>query len=119
MRWPLAFAAVLLFFALVYYLAPNVEQRNWKWVTPGSLLGSVLWLALSGPVRPLHELLGLVRQDLRLAGRRDRAPALALLLGVAVLFGAELNAELDRQADIRAAGGPRAGLVTPARRTSS
>ena len=34
----------------------------------------------------------------------------------AVLFGAELNAELDRQADIRAAGGPNAGLVKPARR---
>jgi hypothetical protein len=34
-----------------------------------------------------------------------------------VLFGAELNAELDRQADIRAAGGDRAGLVKPARRT--
>ena len=35
----------------------------------------------------------------------------------ALLFGAELNSELDRQADIRAAGGPHAGLVTPARRT--
>jgi membrane protein len=35
----------------------------------------------------------------------------------AILFGAELNSELDRQADIHAAGGPNAGLVTPARRT--
>jgi len=34
----------------------------------------------------------------------------------ALLFGAELNAELDGQADIHAAGGPNAGLVTPARR---
>jgi membrane protein len=34
----------------------------------------------------------------------------------ALLFGAELNSELDRQADIRAAGGPHAGLVRPARR---
>ena len=34
----------------------------------------------------------------------------------ALLFGAELNAELDRQADIRAAGGERAGLVKLARR---
>jgi uncharacterized BrkB/YihY/UPF0761 family membrane protein len=35
----------------------------------------------------------------------------------ALLFGAELNAELDRQADIHAAGGTTAGLVKPARRS--
>jgi membrane protein len=34
----------------------------------------------------------------------------------ALLFGAELNAELDRQADIHAAGGPKAGLIKPTRR---
>jgi membrane protein len=34
----------------------------------------------------------------------------------ALLFGAELNSELDRQADIHAAGGPRAGLTEVARR---
>ena len=49
------------------------------------------------------------------------AGAIILLLWLnysafALLFGAELNAELDRQADIHAAGGPNAGLTTPARR---
>ncbi|HEY8192848.1 MAG TPA: YihY/virulence factor BrkB family protein, partial [Gaiellaceae bacterium] len=34
LRWPIALAVLLFFFALVYYAAPNVEQRNWKWVTP-------------------------------------------------------------------------------------
>ena len=47
-RWPIAFVAVLLFFALVYYLAPNHQQRSWRWVTPGSLVGAVMWLVLSG-----------------------------------------------------------------------
>ena len=35
----------------------------------------------------------------------------------ALLFGAELNSELDRQAEIRASGGDRAGLIKPSRRT--
>ena len=48
LRWPIAFVAVLLFFSLIYYLAPDVTHRNWKWVTPGSLVGGILWLALSG-----------------------------------------------------------------------
>ena len=33
---------------LVYYLAPNFEHRSWKWISPGSFLGSLMWLALSG-----------------------------------------------------------------------
>ena len=118
-RWPIAFCAVLLFFALVYYLAPNTSQRNWRWVTPGSLLGAVMWLALSG----------LFAFYTSFSGSYDKtygsiAGAIVLLLWLnysawAILFGAELNAELDRQADIHAAGGPHAGLVRPARRGSA
>jgi membrane protein len=116
-RWPIAFLAILLFFALVYYLAPNEDVRSWRWVSPGSLVGGILWLVLSalfalytGFSESYNETYG------TLAG------GIILLLWLnysafALLFGAELNAELDRQADIRAAGGPGAGLVKPARRT--
>lgn len=118
LRWPIAFAAILLFFAFVFYLAPNRDQRNWKWVTPGSLIGAVLWLALSG----------LFALYVTFAGNYTKtygtiASGVILLLWLnysafALLFGAELNAELDRQADIRAAGGPKAGLIRPAHRRS-
>src|SRR5205807_9026185 len=40
-RWPIAFIAVLLLFAFVYYFAPNVDHRRWQWVTPGSFVGAV------------------------------------------------------------------------------
>ena len=117
-RWPLAFCAILLFFALVYYLGPNKQQRSWRWVTPGSLVGGALWLVLSG-------LFGLY---VTFAGNYTKtygtlASGIILLLWLnysafSLLFGAELNSELDRQADIRAAGGENAGLITPARRGS-
>ena len=118
-RWPLAFVAVLLLFALIYYLAPNEEQRNWRWVTPGSLVGSLMWLGLSGLFALYTSLSGSYSRTYgSLAG------GIVLLLWLnysawAVLFGAELNSELDRQADIRAAGGPNAGLVKPARRVQT
>jgi len=115
-RWPLAFCGVLLFFALVYYLGPNVDPRNWKWVTPGSVVGAILWLALSG----------LFSLYTSFSSSYDKtygslAGGIILLLwlnysAMALLFGAELNAELDRQADIHASGGPRAGLIGFARR---
>jgi membrane protein len=115
-RWPVAFCAILLFFGLVYYLAPNKKQRSWRWITPGSLLGGLLWLLLSG----------LFALYVTYAGNYTKtygtiASGVILLLWLnysafALLFGAELNAELDRQADIRAAGGEHAGLVKVARR---
>ena len=116
-RWPLAFVVILLLLALIYYLAPNQDQRSWKWVTPGSLVGALMWLALSG-------LFALYTSFSSSYSRTygSLAGGIILLLWLnysawAVLFGAELNSELDRQADVRAAGGPDAGLVKPARRT--
>ncbi|MFL5970412.1 MAG: YihY/virulence factor BrkB family protein [Gaiellaceae bacterium] len=116
LRWPVTFCAILAFFALVYYLAPNKRQRSWKWVTPGSVLGGLLWLALSG----------LFALYVTFAGNYTKtygaiATGVILLLWLnysafALLYGAELNSELDRQADIRAAGGENTGLVKPARR---
>ncbi|MGH2995909.1 MAG: YihY/virulence factor BrkB family protein [Gaiellaceae bacterium] len=117
LRWPIAFAAILLFFALVYYLAPDDDLRGWKWVSPGSLVGSILWLALSG----------LFALYTSFSDSYDKtygslAGGIVLLLwlnysALALLFGAELNSELDRQADIHAAGGSKAGLVRHARRS--
>jgi len=115
-RWPVALCAILLFFGLVYYLGPNKEQRSWKWITPGSFVGGLLWLLLSG----------LFALYVIFAGNYTKtygtiASGVILLLWLnysafALLFGAELNAELDRQADMRAAGRERAGLVKLAKR---
>ena len=81
---------------------PNRSPRNWKWLTPGSILGAVLWLALSG----------LFALYTSFSSSYDRtygslAGAIILLLwlnysAVALLMGAELNAELDRRASGRA-----------------
>jgi membrane protein len=116
LRWPIAFVAILLFFGLVYYLAPNVDIRNWKWLTPGSLVGSLMWLALSGLFALYTSL-----SDSYSKTYGALASGIVLLLWLnysafALLFGAELNSELDRQAEIRAAGGKNAGLIKPSRR---
>jgi membrane protein len=97
LRWPIAFTAILLFFALVYYLGPNEEQRSWKWITPGSAVGALLWLLLSG----------LFALYVTYAGNYTKtygaiASGIILLLwlyysAVALLYGAELNSELARR----------------------
>jgi membrane protein len=116
LRWPIAFAAVLLLFAFVYYYAPNTDVRHWKWITPGSVVAALLWLALSA----------LFTLYVTFAGHYSKtygslAAGVILLLWLnytawALLFGAELNSELDRRATLEAAGGDHAGLVKPSRR---
>jgi membrane protein len=96
LRWPVAFCGILLFVELVYYLGPNKKQRNWKWVSPGSLIGSALWLALSG----------LFALYVTYAGNYTKtygtlASGVILLLWLnysayGLLYGAELNSELER-----------------------
>jgi membrane protein len=118
LRWPIAFAVLLFFFSLVYNAAPNVHHRSWKWTTPGSLVGSIAWLLLSG----------LFALYTSFAGAYDKtygslAGGIILLLWLyysafALLFGAELNSELDRQAAIHAAEGEKTGLVKTARRST-
>ena len=116
LRWPIAFLAILTFFALTYYVAPNVDVRSWKWLTPGALIGSLGWLALSGLFALYTSL-----SDSYSRTYGALASGIVLLLWLnysafALLFGAELNSELDEQAEIRAAGGENAGLVRPSRR---
>jgi membrane protein len=118
LRWPIAFVAILMFFSLVYYLAPNLDVRSWKWLTPGALVGSVMWLVLSGLFALYTSL-----SDSYSRTYGALASGIVLLLWLnysafALLFGAELNSELDRQAEIRAAGGEKAGLVKPSRRAT-
>ena len=46
LRWPFAFALVTLGLGLIYYFGPDAEQ-DWEWVTPGAVIGTVLWLVAS------------------------------------------------------------------------
>ncbi len=118
LRWPIAFVAILMFFSLVYYLAPNLDVRSWEWLTPGALVGSVMWLVLSGLFALYTSF-----SDSYSKTYGTLASGIVLLLWLnysafALLFGAELNSELDREAEIRAAGGDKAGLVKPSRRAT-
>ncbi len=96
-RWPLAFVAVLLFFSLVYTLSPNTDARKWRFISAGSLVGGLTWLALSGLFALYTSF-----SDSYSKTYGALASGIVLLLWLnysafALLFGPELNAELDRR----------------------
>ncbi|MCY0930072.1 YihY/virulence factor BrkB family protein [Streptomyces sp. H27-H1] len=46
-KWPVLVFLVTTMIALLYWAAPNTKGRGWKWVTPGSVLALVIWMAAS------------------------------------------------------------------------
>jgi membrane protein len=94
-QWPLAFLFVVCAIDLVYYLAPNADTE-WVWITPGSVLATVLWLLTS---LGFKWYLQYVSNIAVVQGAIGSVIVLLLWLylsGFAMLIGAELNAEIDR-----------------------
>jgi membrane protein len=46
-QWPGAVLFMLFSYALIYSFGPDVHTKRWQWITPGSAVGVVLWLAVS------------------------------------------------------------------------
>jgi membrane protein len=100
LRWPGALLAAMLAFAYIYYVTPDVEQRSFRWVTPGAIVGVLAWLLASIALRTYLESIADVGA---LYGAFTAAIVLVgwlWLTNVALLFGAELNAEIEREKEI-------------------
>jgi membrane protein len=99
-RWPGALLAAMLAFAYIYYVTPDVEQRSFRWVTPGAIVGVLAWLLASIALRTYLESIADVGA---LYGTFTAAIVLVgwlWLTNVALLFGAELNAEIEREKEV-------------------
>jgi membrane protein len=96
-RWPGAIAVTTLIFALIYYVTPDVKHRSFKWITPGAVVGVLLWLLASVGFSLYLSNFGSLNA---LYGAFTGAIALVFwlwLTNVALLFGAELNAAIQRE----------------------
>jgi membrane protein len=100
-QWPVLILGLLAAFATVLYLGPNVEQRRWQFVTPGSLFAVVVWLLVSG----LFAVYTATFASYNKAWGSLAAVIVMLtwlwLTGCALLFGAEINAEAERSRELR------------------
>lgn len=94
-QWPVAFALVVFAIDLVYHFAPNADTE-WVWVSPGSLLATALWLLASIGFRLYLQYMGTIGAVYGTIGSVVVLLLWFYLSGLAILIGAELNAEIDR-----------------------
>ena len=94
LQWPIVFALVATAIATVYYYAPDVEQ-DWVWITPGSVLATALWLAVSLALKIYYQLVPGANAAYGALGGIMVLMLWFYCSGLALLFGAELNAEIE------------------------
>jgi len=95
-KWPVIVLVVVTMLAVLYYAAPNVRHHGFRWITPGGLLAVVLWIVASVAFTFYVANFGSYN-----ATYGSLAGVVVFLVwlwisNLAVLLGAELNAELER-----------------------
>lgn len=103
LQWPLALAFMLLAFALIYYFAPDVRDQDWKWITPGSVIGITLWLLASFGLKGYLHFFNSYSATYGSLGAVIILMLWLYLTGLAVLIGGEVNAEIENVAAERGA----------------
>jgi membrane protein len=94
LQWPLVFALVSTGIGLIYYFGPDAEQ-DWAWITPGAVAATMLWLLVSLLFKVY------VANFTDYEGSYGAVGGVIVLMlwfyvsGIAILTGAELNAEID------------------------
>jgi membrane protein len=117
LRWPVILALVVVAVAVLYYAAPNVQQPKFRWISVGAALAIVVWLLAS---------LGFGVYVANFGSYNKTYGALAGVIvfllwlwitNLALLFGAELDAELERGRELQAGMPAEQELQLPPRDT--
>ena len=101
-KWPVALLLVVILVALLYHLTPNIKQPKFRWVSPGAILAILVWVVASAAFG-LYLGSGLSNYG---ATYGTLAGVIIFLLwlwltNLALLLGAELDAEVERSRELQ------------------
>jgi membrane protein len=96
--WIIAMVLISLFFAVIYYFAPNVKRSNWRWLTPGGAVGIIGWLLASIGLRVYVHYFNSYSVTYGGLGAVIILLTWFYLTGLMLLVGAEINSEIEAAA---------------------
>jgi membrane protein len=96
-QWPILVVGLLAAFAIVLHLGPDADLREWRFLTPGAVVAVLVWIAVSAAFAVYSSRFGSYNKTW---GSLSAVIVLLtwLWLGaLALLYGAEINAEFERR----------------------
>jgi membrane protein len=105
-KWPVLLILVMTIISGLYYIAPNVRQAGFRWITPGGVIAVVLWVLASVGFALYVSHFGSYNKTYGSLGAVIVFLIWLWITNIAILFGAEFNSELERSRQIEA-GVPR------------
>jgi membrane protein len=100
-KWPVLGLVVLFMLALLYYSAPNAKLPGFKWITPGSVLAVVVWVLASAAFAFYVANFGSYNKTYGTLAGVIIGLIWLWITNVAILLGAELNAEIERSRELK------------------
>jgi membrane protein len=97
-QWPIAVAFIIMAFALIYYFGPDLKEQHWYWITPGSVVGVVLWLATSFGIRLYLHFFNSYSKTYGSLGAVIILLLWFYVTGLSFLIGGEINSEIEHAA---------------------
>jgi membrane protein len=101
-KWPVIALVVITMISILYYATPNVKQPAFKWITPGAVLALVVWLIASAAFAFYVANFASYNKVYGTLGGVVAFLVWLWISNIAVLLGAELNAELERGRELEA-----------------
>jgi membrane protein len=114
-KWPVMVVLVGFMFAVLYWAAPNVRHPKFQWVSPGGLIAVVLWIVASALFAFYVANFGSYNKTYGSLGGVIAFLVWLWITNIAVLLGAEFNAELERGRQIHAGMDPEQEPYLPLR----
>jgi membrane protein len=117
-KWPILIAVVMLLFAALYYAAPNVKQPKFRWVSPGGVLAVLVWIIASVAFGFYVSNFGSYNKTYGTLGGVISFLVWMWVTNIAILLGAEFDAELERERELEAGINAKDEIKLPPRDTS-
>jgi membrane protein len=101
-KWPVILIVVMTMFAILYWASPNVKHPKFRWISPGGIVGVLLWLLASAAFAFYVASFASYNKTYGALGGVIVFLVWLWISNIAVLLGAEFNAELERSHQIEA-----------------